>query len=194
MGLLLGIAGVGLLVGEETLMGQRAIVIGSIAILLGTLAWSFGVMYSLKAPLPRNAMARAGMPEIIGSLILLALRALPANTPSFHPADRHPRSWWSLVYLITFGSIITFTAYTWLLRPRFAHAGFDPHLRKPCDCSIYRLAMGRRGRQLERGRGRTSDPAGRLPDQPRHPEISPGRTDGGRGRGPVSFASSLANR
>ena len=83
IGLLLGIFGVGLLVGEETLTGQRAVVIGSIAILFGTLAWSVGVIYSLKAPLPRNALARAGMPEIVGSLIFYYLRGLPANTRSF---------------------------------------------------------------------------------------------------------------
>jgi drug/metabolite transporter (DMT)-like permease len=115
MGLLLGIAGVGLLVGEETATGQHAVVIGSIAILLGTLAWSFGVMYSLKAPLPRNAMARAGMPEIIGSLILLILAGFTGEFSKFHLPAVTARSWWSLVYLITFGSIITFTAYTWLL-------------------------------------------------------------------------------
>ncbi len=115
MGLLLGIAGVGLLVGQETATGQRAVVIGSIAILLGTLAWSFGVMYSLKAPLPRNALARAGMPEIIGSLILLALAGVTGEFSKLNLPAVTARSWWSLVYLITFGSIITFTAYTWLL-------------------------------------------------------------------------------
>ena len=115
IGLLLGILGVGLLVGEETLSGQHAVVIGSIAILFGTLAWSVGVMYSLKAPLPRNALARAGMPEIVGSLILLLLAGVTGEYSKFHLATVTSRSWLSLFYLITFGSIITFTAYTWLL-------------------------------------------------------------------------------
>jgi drug/metabolite transporter (DMT)-like permease len=115
IGLLLGILGVGLLVGEETLIGQRAVVIGSIAILFGTLAWSVGVMYSLKAPLPNNALARAGMPEIVGSLILLSLAGVTGEYSKFQLASVTSRSWWSLFYLITFGSIITFTAYTWLL-------------------------------------------------------------------------------
>jgi drug/metabolite transporter (DMT)-like permease len=115
VGLGLGIAGVALLVGEESLSGQRAVVIGSVAIILGTLAWSIGVMYALKAPLPRNAMARAGMPEIVGSLILLALAAITGEFSKFHLASVSPRSAWSLLYLITFGSIVAFTAYTWLL-------------------------------------------------------------------------------
>ncbi|HZD33077.1 MAG TPA: EamA family transporter [Candidatus Angelobacter sp.] len=115
IGLGLGITGAALLVGEETATGQRAVVIGSIAILFGTLAWSVGVMYALKAPLPRNALARAGMPEIVGSLILIALAGFTGEYSKLHVAAITPRSAWSLLYLITLGSIVTFTAYTWLL-------------------------------------------------------------------------------
>jgi len=115
IGLILGIAGVALLVREEIASGQHGMVLGSIAILLGTLAWSVGVMYALKAPLPRNALARAGMPEIVGSLILLALAGLTGEYSRCHVSAVTPRALWSLLYLITFGSIITFTAYTWLL-------------------------------------------------------------------------------
>jgi drug/metabolite transporter (DMT)-like permease len=115
LGLLFGIAGVALLVGEETASGQHQVVIGSITILLGTLAWSFGVMYALKASLPRNAMARAGMPEIVGSTVLFVAAASTGEFSRLHWSAVTPRSAWSLVYLITFGSIVTFTAYTWLL-------------------------------------------------------------------------------
>jgi drug/metabolite transporter (DMT)-like permease len=115
IGLLLGIAGVALLVREETASGQHGIVLGSIAILLGTLAWSVGVMYALRAPLPRNALARAGMPEIAGSLMLLVSAGFFGEFSRFHLANVSARSAWSLLYLISFGSIITFTAYTWLL-------------------------------------------------------------------------------
>src|SRR5215472_17074294 len=72
-------------------------------------------MYALKAPLPRNAMARAGMPEIVGSLILFEVAGLTGEFSKFHPAAVTARSSLSLLYLITFGSLITFTAYTWLL-------------------------------------------------------------------------------
>jgi drug/metabolite transporter (DMT)-like permease len=115
LGLLLGIAGVALLVGEETATGQRAVVIGSIAILIGTFSWSVGVIYSGTSSLPRNALARAGMPEIVGSLILLALAGATGEFSQLNVSAVTAKSAWSLVYLITFGSIITFSAYTWLL-------------------------------------------------------------------------------
>ncbi|HVP50455.1 MAG TPA: EamA family transporter [Candidatus Bathyarchaeia archaeon] len=114
-GLLLGIAGVGLLVGAETAMGERAVVIGSMAILFGTIAWSVGVMYALKAPLPRHAMARAGMPEIVGSVVLMVVAGGTGEWSKFQPTAIAVRSWASLLYLIVLGSIVTFTAYTWLL-------------------------------------------------------------------------------
>jgi len=114
-GLLLGIAGVALLVGAETASSQRAVVIGSIAILVGTFSWSVGVIYSRTSSLPGNALARAGMPEIIGSLILLTVAGFTGEFSQLHIASVTTRSALSLLYLITFGSIITFSAYTWLL-------------------------------------------------------------------------------
>jgi drug/metabolite transporter (DMT)-like permease len=115
VGLLLGIAGVALLVGAETASHQRATVIGSIAILAGTLSWSVGVIYSRTSSLPRSALARAGMPEVVGALILLTVAGFTGEFSQLHILNVTSRSALSLFYLITFGSIITFSAYTWLL-------------------------------------------------------------------------------
>jgi drug/metabolite transporter (DMT)-like permease len=115
IGLLLGIAGVALLMGDEAASGNRAVLIGSIAILLGTLSWSVGVMYSRTSALPRNALARAGMPEIVGASILLIIAGVTGEFSGFHLMAVSTRSALSLLYLITFGSIVAFTAYTWLL-------------------------------------------------------------------------------
>jgi drug/metabolite transporter (DMT)-like permease len=115
IGLLLGVAGVALLMGDEAASGNHAVLLGSLAILAGTLSWSVGVMYSRTSSLPPNALARAGMPEIVGAAILLLIAALTGEFSGFHVAAVSTRSALSLLYLITFGSIITFTAYTWLL-------------------------------------------------------------------------------
>ena len=115
LGLLLGIAGVALLMRDESASGNRAVLVGSIAILIGTLSWSVGVFYSRSASLPRNAIARAGMPEIAGAVALLLAAAFSGEFSRLHIATVTPRSAWALLYLITFGSIVAFTAYTWLL-------------------------------------------------------------------------------
>ena len=115
LGLLLGIAGVALLMRPEPGPGHRALLIGSIAIVLGAVSWSVGVFYSRSASLPRDPVARAGMPEIVGATVLLLVAALTGEFSNFHIATVTARSAWALLYLITFGSIVAFTAYTWLL-------------------------------------------------------------------------------
>src|SRR5215469_9789390 len=75
-GLALGILGVCLLMSDESGPGNHAVLIGSIAILLGTVAWSIGVFFSRTKHLPRDVAARAGMPEITGSGVLLILAGL----------------------------------------------------------------------------------------------------------------------
>ena len=115
MGLLLGITGVALLVRPESGPGHRAMLIGSIAIVLGAVAWSVGVFYSRSASLPRDPVARAGMPEIVGAAVLLLVAGFTGEFSQFHVAAVTARSAWALLYLITFGSIVAFTAYTWLL-------------------------------------------------------------------------------
>jgi drug/metabolite transporter (DMT)-like permease len=115
LGLLLGIVGVGLLMQDQSAPGHRAVLIGSIAILIGTLSWSAGVMYSRTSALPRDAVARAGMPEIVGAAVLLLGAGASGEFSQLHIAAITARSAWALLYLITFGSIVAFTAYTWLL-------------------------------------------------------------------------------
>jgi drug/metabolite transporter (DMT)-like permease len=115
MGLLLGITGVALLMRPESGPGHRAMLIGSIAIVLGAVAWSVGVFYSRSASLPRDPVARAGMPEIVGAAVLLLVAGFTGEFSHFHVTAVTARSAWALLYLITFGSIVAFTAYTWLL-------------------------------------------------------------------------------
>ena len=115
IGLLLGISGVTLLVRGESASGQRAVLIGCIAIVLGTIAWSVGVFYSRSASLPRDAVARAGMPEIVGAVVLLLVAGFSGEFSRLQIATVTARSMWALLYLIVPGSIVAFTAYTWLL-------------------------------------------------------------------------------
>ncbi len=114
-GLALGLLGVGLLMRDEGGPGHHALLVGSIAILVGTLSWSIGVFFSRTKHLPSNVAARAGMPEIMGAGLLFVVAALTGEVSQLHVSAISSRSAWSLIYLITFGSIVAFTAYTWLL-------------------------------------------------------------------------------
>jgi drug/metabolite transporter (DMT)-like permease len=115
-GLVVGFAGVLLLTTDHQLSGQSASLIGAIAIVVGTISWAIGMLYSQSSKsLPSNSVARAGMSLLIGSGMLLASAGVTGEFHGFHLASVSSRSALGLLYLITFGSIVAYTAYMWLL-------------------------------------------------------------------------------
>ena len=115
MGLGLGVLGVALLTGAElTVKGSS--LLGLLAVLLGSLSWSAGVVISPKLKLPSDALGRTAVPLVCGAVMLLAAAGLTGEFQSTHWASISLRSVFGLGYLITFGSIVAFTAYTWLLQ------------------------------------------------------------------------------
>lgn len=114
-GLVLGFIGVVLLTTDHTISAQSTSLLGAIAILFGTLSWSLGMFYAKQAPLPKDPLARSAMAMFCGSLMLLIAAFATGEFRTFHLHQVSGRSWLGLAYLIVFGSILAFTAYTWLL-------------------------------------------------------------------------------
>lgn len=115
-GLLLGIAGVALLMRGASVGSHHAgLLLGSVAVLVSGLSWSVGVIYSRRDSLPRDSVARAGMASLCGSAFLLIASLLSGEVARAHWSNFSARSLWSVAYLIVFGSVVAFTSYTWLL-------------------------------------------------------------------------------
>src|SRR5579859_2499365 len=115
LGLGLGVLGVAMLTGAE-LTTKGSSLMGIVAVLVGSLAWSAGVVISPKVKLPNDALGRTALPTICGAVMLLAAAALTGEFHDTHWASISLRSIFGLAYLIVFGSVIAFTAYTWLLQ------------------------------------------------------------------------------
>ena len=115
LGLGLGVIGVGLLMGAELTMKGSSL-LGLLAVLVSSLSWSAGVVISPKVRLPVDALARTAVPSVCGAAMLLIAAGLTGEFQAVHWASISIRSVLGLVYLIVFGSIIAFTAYTWLLQ------------------------------------------------------------------------------
>jgi drug/metabolite transporter (DMT)-like permease len=115
VGLVLGVAGVAMLAGGE-LGGKGLSLAGLIAVLLGSLAWSAGVVISTKMKLPEDALGRTAVPLVCGASLLLIAAGLTGEFRATHWASISLKSVLGLGYLITFGSVVAFTAYTWLLQ------------------------------------------------------------------------------
>jgi len=115
MGLAFGVVGVAMLTGAElTVRGSS--LWGLLAVLLGSLSWSLGVVLSPRLKLPADALGRTALPTICGAAMLLIAAGVTGEFRHIHWASVTPRSIFGLGYLIVFGSVIAFTAYTWLLQ------------------------------------------------------------------------------
>jgi drug/metabolite transporter (DMT)-like permease len=87
-----------------------------VALVLGAaVSWSIGSLYVRSAPLPRSALLGTGMEMLAGGLVLLAAGAMLGEIGRTNVADFSLRSLLATGYLIVFGSLVAFTAYTWLL-------------------------------------------------------------------------------
>ena len=114
-GLLLGLAGVGLLTLPD-LGAVRAVDYAIFATLISSLAWSVGVCVIPMLRLPDHPLGRAAVASLAGGAMLLALASATGELSALDPGAVSLRSALGLLYLVIFGSIITFSAYSWLLQ------------------------------------------------------------------------------
>jgi drug/metabolite transporter (DMT)-like permease len=115
LGLAFGVVGVAILTGAEV-SAKNASLIGLLAVLLGSLSWSAGVVISPQLKLPTDALARTAVPLVCGAVMLLATAGITGEFHGLHWSAISLKSIFGLGYLIVFGSIVAFTAYTWLLQ------------------------------------------------------------------------------
>jgi len=114
--LVLGFAGMALLVGPKHLGGERVNPLGALALVLASLAWAVGSIYSKHHPIPRSAMLGVAMQMVAGGTALLLVAGISGEYRDFHLAQVTLRSWLALAYLAVFGSALGFSAYVYILK------------------------------------------------------------------------------
>ncbi len=114
-GLALGFAGVGVLVGFDHASLSRAELVGMLAVLGGATAWTFGIFYSRTPRLPRDPVLTSSLALLTGSAMLIATSFAVGEPAHLDLAAVTLRSALALAYLVVFGSLVAFTAYSWLL-------------------------------------------------------------------------------
>lgn len=116
LGLIAGLAGMALLGGEGA-QGGGASPWAATVLAAGSFTWALGSIYQHRgAPRPESAPLATALQMLTGGAFLLAAFALLPGTGAFDPAAATPRSILSLAYLILFGSIVTYSAFVWLLQ------------------------------------------------------------------------------
>jgi drug/metabolite transporter (DMT)-like permease len=114
-GVALGFAGVGVLFGPDMLHHSRALNLwGALAVLGGTFAWAVGTICMRKVKMPSSSILSSAMQMLAGGISLTVIGTFLGETRGFHFSQVTTRSWLATAYLAVFGSLVAFTAYTWL--------------------------------------------------------------------------------
>jgi drug/metabolite transporter (DMT)-like permease len=118
LGLLIGFGGIYLLVGPEDLSSTilRFDAFGIGTVMLAAFLWSLGSIYSRGADLPSSSLMGTGAEMLTGGLALLVFSASVGEWSGFDISAVSTSSWIGLAYLITFGSMVGFVSYIWLLQ------------------------------------------------------------------------------
>jgi drug/metabolite transporter (DMT)-like permease len=114
-GVVLGLAGVAILVVPGGVNGTLDPV-GAVMLVGATLSWSLGTFVAPRLRSPHVALLSTAYQMLAGGAALLLLGLVRGEAAHVDPATFSDRSLVAIAYLVLFGSIVAFTAYTWLLQ------------------------------------------------------------------------------
>lgn len=117
-GVLMGFLGIMVLIGPGLIPNaqQEIHLAGALVIVLSSLSWALGSLYGRTADLPDSPLMGTSMEMLAGGAGLTLLGLLVGEPGRFNLAAVQKESLFGLLYLIVFGSLVAYSAYTWLLR------------------------------------------------------------------------------
>ena len=90
--------------------------LGIFVVLLASLVWSVGSLYAKNHQPAVSPFTSGGMQMLCGGVAMLVVGLVRGEADGFTLAQVTTKSWLAYAYLVTFGSIVAFSAYIWLLR------------------------------------------------------------------------------
>jgi drug/metabolite transporter (DMT)-like permease len=118
LGVLIGLAGVSMLVsdGLSRVNGNSWLsLVGGGVVILAALGWAAGSVYSNRDPIEAPTLMAAGMQMLSGGVLLLILALISGDAGRLNLGNASWTSIGAFFYLLVFGSLVGFTAYSWLL-------------------------------------------------------------------------------
>jgi drug/metabolite transporter (DMT)-like permease len=117
VGLVAGFGGVALLVVPGNFAGSEHVsLLGALVLTGAALSWSVGSLYAIKLPRPRFPTLFVSQQMIVAGAVLLLVATLTGELDGFSPSSISSTSATAYLYLAVFGSLISFSAYFWLIR------------------------------------------------------------------------------
>ena len=121
-GILLGVGGVALLsrIDRTVLLStaghQASVFFYTFILVLAGLSWATGSLYSRTIISSSSLLKLTGIQMLGGGLFMILLGTVFGEWSQVHPENLSLRSVLSLIYLILFGSLLSYSAYNWVLR------------------------------------------------------------------------------
>ena len=115
VGLGAGFGGLMLLVAPSIGAGTLSPV-GTVALIISSLSWALGSLYSSRAQLPVSILASSAMLMITGGLMLTTISLLLEEYHGFELSQISAQSLSALIYLTAIITIVGFTDFYWLIR------------------------------------------------------------------------------
>ena len=135
VGLVVGFAGVLLLFIEQLgggLTGRHMEMVALAVLVLGSISWASGSLYSKYKTVSGSSNAvNTGWQMLAAGVAFIPASLVSGEWASFHVADIPMSSWMGILYLVTMGSLLGYSAFVWLLQVRPAtqvstHAYVNP--------------------------------------------------------------------
>ena len=90
--------------------------LGTAALLIASLSWAGGSLAARALPMPAHPLVSTGLQLMAGGALALPVGFALGEHRGFALASVSAASWAAYAYLIVFGTLIGFTAYSWLNR------------------------------------------------------------------------------
>ena len=119
IGVGLGLFGLALLIGPDALASHgasRLNVAAALVPVIGAMLWALGSIFSRYAPRPTSAQLATGMQMLMGGSAFLVVSLIAGEPHRFSFAGLTTAAVVGWLYLVTFGALVGFTAYIYLLR------------------------------------------------------------------------------
>jgi drug/metabolite transporter (DMT)-like permease len=117
-GVAIGFVGVLTLFGADSGQFSEKTIFAILVLLVGCISWAGGSLYLKYNTNSQSSMMNAGVQMLAAGLFSLFFGAATGETQTFSFAAVSTESWLGLAYLITFGSLLGYLSYVWLLSVR----------------------------------------------------------------------------
>ncbi len=120
LGLAGGFVGVGILVGPALTAapggGGKHVGLGMLVLLLGSLGWSIGSLYSRHTRTSAPPFLSSAQTMLCGGALMIIAGLMSGEARDLHLEKTTALSLGAFLYLVLIGAVVGYTAYIWLLR------------------------------------------------------------------------------